>query len=366
MLSRRAVLAGVAGARVRPAGTRRVAAPFAGRRRPVLARAGGGEAAGVRRGEQQFLAARHRLRLRLPARLRHPGAGIRTQARPDRARAGHDTISPHPMLCWRSRRNTACCSAAIRWSGTRPIRPGWKPRCGREGRAIFTDYIRPAAPHYRGRMHSWDVVNEAIETAMTAAPTACATRFWLTRSGRPTSTTPSSGARGRSRCAAGLQRLRPGAGGAGTMRGARRRSAARGLMRAACPSARSACRRTSRVRPQHRPKKLSRVPRRRCAPWACASWSPSTTSTTAADRPISRRATAPWPMQRGACWTSCWTTARRSRCSPGAVRDRFLKAESVRNQMLRGTPRLLPLDERMRPTPMRAALAAAFAGARKR
>ena len=46
--------------------------------------------------------------------------------------------------------------------------------------------------------------------------------------------------------------------------------------------------------------------------------------------------------------------------------DRFLKAESVRDQLLRGVPRALPLGEDMRPTPMRAALAAAFAGARRR
>jgi endo-1,4-beta-xylanase len=46
--------------------------------------------------------------------------------------------------------------------------------------------------------------------------------------------------------------------------------------------------------------------------------------------------------------------------------DRFLKAESTRDQLLRGNPRSLPLDEAMRPTPMHAALARAFTGARKR
>lgn len=46
--------------------------------------------------------------------------------------------------------------------------------------------------------------------------------------------------------------------------------------------------------------------------------------------------------------------------------DRFLKAESARDQLLRGNPRSLPLDEAMRPTPMRAAIACAFAGARSR
>ena len=30
---------------------------------------------------------------------------------------------------------------------------------------IFTGYIRAAVSHYAGRMHSWDVVNEAIEIA---------------------------------------------------------------------------------------------------------------------------------------------------------------------------------------------------------
>ncbi|MEI9886229.1 MAG: endo-1,4-beta-xylanase [Rhizomicrobium sp.] len=29
--------------------------------------------------------------------------------------------------------------------------------------AVFADFVRAAASHYRGRMHSWDVVNEAIE-----------------------------------------------------------------------------------------------------------------------------------------------------------------------------------------------------------
>jgi len=46
--------------------------------------------------------------------------------------------------------------------------------------------------------------------------------------------------------------------------------------------------------------------------------------------------------------------------------DRWLKAESRRDQLLRGNPRSLPLDEAMRPTPMHAALARAFTGARKR
>lgn len=46
--------------------------------------------------------------------------------------------------------------------------------------------------------------------------------------------------------------------------------------------------------------------------------------------------------------------------------DRFLKAEGLRNTMLRGTPRMLPLDDTMQPAPMRGAIAAALAGARKR
>jgi endo-1,4-beta-xylanase len=46
--------------------------------------------------------------------------------------------------------------------------------------------------------------------------------------------------------------------------------------------------------------------------------------------------------------------------------DRFIEVDSTRDKLLRGKPRSLPLDEAMRPTPMHAALARAFAGARKR
>ena len=46
--------------------------------------------------------------------------------------------------------------------------------------------------------------------------------------------------------------------------------------------------------------------------------------------------------------------------------DRYLRAEGMRNTLLRGNPRKLPLDSDMRPTAMRDAMARAFAGARKR
>ncbi|MEI9990805.1 MAG: endo-1,4-beta-xylanase [Rhizomicrobium sp.] len=46
--------------------------------------------------------------------------------------------------------------------------------------------------------------------------------------------------------------------------------------------------------------------------------------------------------------------------------DRFLKPEGARDALLRGTPRMLPYDTAMRPTPMRDAIARALMGARKR
>ena len=46
--------------------------------------------------------------------------------------------------------------------------------------------------------------------------------------------------------------------------------------------------------------------------------------------------------------------------------DRFLKPEGARDSLLRGTPRMLPYDEAMRPTPMRDAIARALIGARAR
>jgi endo-1,4-beta-xylanase len=46
--------------------------------------------------------------------------------------------------------------------------------------------------------------------------------------------------------------------------------------------------------------------------------------------------------------------------------DYFLKAEGTANALLRGTPRMLPLDVAMAPLPMRGAIAQALAGARKR
>ena len=48
--------------------------------------------------------------------------------------------------------------------------------------AIFTDYIRAAAGRYRGRMHSWDVVNEAIEPKDGRAD-GLRDSFWLRRFG---------------------------------------------------------------------------------------------------------------------------------------------------------------------------------------
>ncbi len=46
--------------------------------------------------------------------------------------------------------------------------------------------------------------------------------------------------------------------------------------------------------------------------------------------------------------------------------DRFLVPEGARDTLLRGTPRKLPLDGTMRPTPMHDAIARALMGARKR
>jgi endo-1,4-beta-xylanase len=46
--------------------------------------------------------------------------------------------------------------------------------------------------------------------------------------------------------------------------------------------------------------------------------------------------------------------------------DRFLKYDGARDRLLRGTPRGLPLDADMQPAPMHAAIAQALAGARSR
>lgn len=46
--------------------------------------------------------------------------------------------------------------------------------------------------------------------------------------------------------------------------------------------------------------------------------------------------------------------------------DRFLKAEGVRNTLLLGTPRMLPLDGALQPVALRGAIAQALAGARRR
>ena len=46
--------------------------------------------------------------------------------------------------------------------------------------------------------------------------------------------------------------------------------------------------------------------------------------------------------------------------------DRFLKPQSARDALLRGTPRMLPYDDAMQPTAMHDAIAQALTGARKR
>ena len=48
--------------------------------------------------------------------------------------------------------------------------------------SIFRDYVGAAVSHYRGRMHSWDVVNEAIEPK-DGRPDGLRDTFWLRRFG---------------------------------------------------------------------------------------------------------------------------------------------------------------------------------------
>jgi endo-1,4-beta-xylanase len=232
---------------------------------------------------------------------------------------------------------------------------------------IFADYIRRAAQHYRGRMHSWDVVNEAIEPNDGRAD-GLRDSFWLRRFG-PDYIDHAFHAAHDADPGALLVYNDYGLEQAGTANDARRKMALALLERL-----------VSRGVPigglglQAHVNAFGRTIDRRKLSAFLAEVSAMglrilvtehDVDDTGGPADIASRDSAVADATRRLLDVVLDNSATIAVLTWG-YSDRFLKAESVRDQLLRGNPRSLPLDERMRPTPMRAALAAAFTSARKR
>ena len=101
-------------------------------------------------------------------------------------------------VAWRSRA-TRCCGIS-RCRGGRAVSRA--STCGRGRRRL---HIREVAGHYRGRVHAWDVVNEAVSDERAGL---CATPFQSEARRRLHRRSVPPGARSRSWRAALLQRLR--------------------------------------------------------------------------------------------------------------------------------------------------------------
>jgi len=247
--------------------------------------------------------------------------------------------------------------------------PSWlEPAvAGAKDEAIFTDYVRRAVLHYRGRMHSWDVVNEAIEP-LDGRSDGLRDSFWLRRFGPAYIEHAFHAAHDADPDALliyndlGLEQAGPG-------NDARRRAVLALLERL-----------TSRGVPvgglglQGHINAFGRTVDQR----GLASFLESVRTMglrilvtehdvddTGGPLDIASRDRAVADATRRLLDVVLDNTAAVAVLTWG-YSDRFLKSESVRDQVLRGNPRSLPLDEAMQPTPMRAAIARAISGARLR
>ncbi len=232
---------------------------------------------------------------------------------------------------------------------------------------IFTDYIRAAASHYLGRMHSWDVVNEAIACEDGRADGLRAS-FWLKKFGPSYIDRAFAAARAADPAALlvyndyGLESDTPD-------HDARRRATLKlleGLIARGAPiGALGLQGHITAFGPKINQKKL-------------ASFLDEVRATGLrilvtehdvddADGPIDSdaRDRAVADASRRFLDVALDNHSTMALLTWG-LSDRFLKAEGVRNSLLRGTPRSLPLDAAMQPTPMRAAIAQALSGARPR
>ncbi|MEJ1968161.1 MAG: endo-1,4-beta-xylanase [Rhizomicrobium sp.] len=233
--------------------------------------------------------------------------------------------------------------------------------------AIFIDYIRRVASHYRGRMHSWDVVNEAIEPKDGRAD-GLRDCFWLQRFGPSYIDHAFQAARAADPGALlvyndyGLEQDGP-------VNDARRAATLKlleGLLARGVPVGAlglqahiNAFGRTIGAR------SLGAFLDTIKAMGLRILVTEHDVDDTGGPADIASRDRAVADATRRLLDIVLANSATIAVLTWG-YSDRFLKAESVHDQLLRGNPRSLPMDADMRPTPMRAALARAFIGAPKR
>jgi len=247
--------------------------------------------------------------------------------------------------------------------------PAWLEPAAAAARdeTVFTDYIRHAVLHYRSRMHSWDVVNEAIEPNDGRAD-GLRDSFWVRRFG-PSHIDHAFHAAHDADPNTLLVYNDYGLEQAGAANDARRKATLALLERL-----------TSRGVPvgalglQAHINAFGRtIDQKRLAAFLSAVQAMGLrilitehdVDDTGGPADIASRDRAVADATRRLLDVVLDNTATIAVLTWG-YSDRFLKAESTRDQLLRGNPRSLPLDEAMRPTPMHAALARAFSGARKR
>lgn len=236
-----------------------------------------------------------------------------------------------------------------------------------KGETIFTDYVRHAVLHYRGRMHSWDVVNEAIEPKDGRAD-GLRDSFWVRRFG-PSYIDHAFHAAHDCDPNTLLVYNDYGLEQAGPANDARRRATLALLERLTAKGVP-----VGGLGLQAHINAFGRtIDQTKLAAFLDAVQSMGLrilvtehdVDDTGGPSDIASRDRAVADATRRLLDVVLDNTATVAVLTWG-YSDRFLKAESTRDQLLRGSPRSLPLDEAMRPTPMHAALARALAGARKR
>jgi endo-1,4-beta-xylanase len=233
--------------------------------------------------------------------------------------------------------------------------------------SIFTDYVRRAAIHYRGRTHSWDVVNEAIEPKDNRAD-GLRDSFWLRRFG-PSHIDHAFHAAHDADPNALLVYNDYGLEQAGPANDARRKATLVLLERLTARGVpvgglglQAHVNAFGRTIDQ---KKLSVFLDAVGAMGLRILITEHDVDDTGGPADIASRDRAVADATRRLLDVVLDNTTTVALLTWG-YSDRFLEAASARDQLLRGTPRSLPLDEGMQPTAMRSAIARALAGARKR
>jgi endo-1,4-beta-xylanase len=282
------------------------------------------------------------------------------------ARGHYDFSASNALLAFATTHGLLFRGHPLVWYASNP--PWLEDAVAQAGsEAIFTDYIAAAATHYRGRLHSWDVVNEAIEPQDGRADGLRAS-FWLKKFGPAYIDHAFAAARAGDPGALlvyndyGLE--------SDTPDHDRRRKATLALLaglvaRGVPVGALGLQGHITAFGPKIDQKKLAAFLAEVQAMGLKVlitehdvddgGGAVEAAARDAAVADASRRLLDVVLDNRATTALLTW-----------GLSDRFLKAEGVRDALLRGTPRMLPFDAAMQPTPMRRAIAQALAGARPR